>query len=160
MTAQSHWLLLISIALSWPSGFGFCFFFFPSSKGYPKGHPEAESYEADLKHLKEKVLAGADFIITQLFFRSETFIKFMKDCQAIGITCPIIPGIFPIQVKSNNFGLGKHKNVRCFGVRAWASSVNTLQNFPGSEGSKCDRSVGGSPNQTLRHKLKRFSVPI
>ncbi|XP_065506006.1 methylenetetrahydrofolate reductase (NADPH) isoform X2 [Caloenas nicobarica] len=66
--------------------------------GYPKGHPEAESYEADLRRLKEKVLAGADFIITQLFFRSETFLKFMKDCQAIGITCPIIPGIFPIQL--------------------------------------------------------------
>lgn len=65
--------------------------------GYPKGHPEAESYEADLKYLKEKVLAGADFIITQLFFRPETFLKFMRDCQAIGITCPIIPGIFPIQ---------------------------------------------------------------
>ncbi|XP_005528360.1 methylenetetrahydrofolate reductase (NADPH) isoform X4 [Poecile atricapillus] len=65
--------------------------------GYPKGHPEAESYEADLRHLKEKVFAGADFIITQLFFRPETFLKFMKDCQAIGITCPIIPGIFPIQ---------------------------------------------------------------
>ncbi|XP_009579458.1 PREDICTED: methylenetetrahydrofolate reductase [Fulmarus glacialis] len=59
--------------------------------GYPKGHPDAESYEADLRHLKEKVCAGADFIITQLFFR------FMKDCKAIGITCPIIPGIFPIQ---------------------------------------------------------------
>ncbi|XP_071623343.1 methylenetetrahydrofolate reductase (NADPH) isoform X2 [Heliangelus exortis] len=65
--------------------------------GYPTGHPEAESYEADLRHLKEKVFAGADFIITQLFFRSETFLKFMRDCQAIGITCPIIPGIFPIQ---------------------------------------------------------------
>ncbi|XP_034608896.1 methylenetetrahydrofolate reductase isoform X2 [Trachemys scripta elegans] len=65
--------------------------------GYPKGHPEAESYEADLRHLKEKVSAGADFIITQLFFRSKTFLTFMKDCQAIGITCPIVPGIFPIQ---------------------------------------------------------------
>lgn len=65
--------------------------------GYPKGHPEAESYEADLRHLKEKVDAGADFIITQLFFRSETFLQFLKDCRAIGITCPILPGIFPIQ---------------------------------------------------------------
>ncbi|XP_044138018.1 methylenetetrahydrofolate reductase [Bufo gargarizans] len=65
--------------------------------GYPKGHPEAESYEADLKHLKEKVDAGADFIITQLFFRSENFLQFLKDCRAIGITCPILPGIFPIQ---------------------------------------------------------------
>ncbi|XP_072281908.1 methylenetetrahydrofolate reductase (NADPH) [Pyxicephalus adspersus] len=65
--------------------------------GYPKGHPEAENYEQDLKHLKEKVDAGADFIITQLFFRAETFLQFLKDCRAIGITCPILPGIFPIQ---------------------------------------------------------------
>ncbi|KAM4014822.1 methylenetetrahydrofolate reductase (NADPH) [Anomaloglossus baeobatrachus] len=65
--------------------------------GYPKGHPEAESCDADLRHLKEKVDAGADFIITQLFFRSETFLQFLKDCRAIGITCPILPGIFPIQ---------------------------------------------------------------
>lgn len=85
------------------------FLFLIPSKGYPKGHPEAESYEADLKHLKEKVLAGADFIITQLFFRPETFLKFMKDCQAIGITCPIIPGIFPIQVKSSYSGLGRQR---------------------------------------------------
>lgn len=68
------------------------------SAGYPTGHPEAESYEADLQHLKEKVDAGADFIITQLFFRAETFLTFVEDCRAIGITCPILPGIFPIQV--------------------------------------------------------------
>ena len=67
--------------------------------GYPTGHPEAESYAADLRHLKEKVDAGADFIITQLFFRAETFLTFLKDCRAIGITCPILPGIFPIQVR-------------------------------------------------------------
>ncbi|XP_076596827.1 methylenetetrahydrofolate reductase (NADPH) [Chaetodon auriga] len=65
--------------------------------GYPTGHPEAESYEEDLRHLKEKVDAGGDFVITQLFFRAETFLKFLDDCRAIGITCPILPGIFPIQ---------------------------------------------------------------
>lgn len=65
--------------------------------GYPTGHPEAESYEDDLRHLKEKVDAGADFVITQLFFRADTFLKFVDDCRAIGITCPILPGIFPIQ---------------------------------------------------------------
>ncbi|KAM9475824.1 methylenetetrahydrofolate reductase (NADPH) [Clarias gariepinus] len=65
--------------------------------GYPTGHPEAESYEEDLKHLKEKVDAGAHFVVTQLFFRAETFLKFLKDCRAIGITCPILPGIFPLQ---------------------------------------------------------------
>jgi len=65
--------------------------------GYPTGHPEAKVYEDDLMHLKEKVDAGSDFIITQLFFKSATFKKFVDDCRAIGINCPIIPGIMPIQ---------------------------------------------------------------
>ena len=66
--------------------------------GYPTGHPESEVYEEDLQNLKKKVDAGSDFIITQLFFKSETFIKFYHDCRAIGIECPIIPGLLPIQV--------------------------------------------------------------
>ncbi|XP_030842901.1 methylenetetrahydrofolate reductase [Strongylocentrotus purpuratus] len=65
--------------------------------GYPSGHPDAVSYEDDLKCLKEKVDAGADFIITQLFFEAKTFLKFVRDCRAIGITVPIIPGVMPIQ---------------------------------------------------------------
>ena len=65
--------------------------------GYPTGHPDAQSYEDDLLHLKEKVDAGSDFIITQLFFKAATFKKFVDDCRAIGINCPIIPGIMPIQ---------------------------------------------------------------
>lgn len=65
--------------------------------GYPTGHPDCASYEEDLLHLKEKVDAGADFIITQLFFEAQTFLKFVKDCRAIGIVVPIIPGILPIQ---------------------------------------------------------------
>ncbi|XP_060578071.1 methylenetetrahydrofolate reductase (NADPH)-like [Ruditapes philippinarum] len=65
--------------------------------GYPTGHPESESYEEDLQNLKKKIDAGADFIITQLFFKAETFIKFYKDCRAIGIDCPIMPGLLPIQ---------------------------------------------------------------
>ncbi|CAF0724785.1 unnamed protein product [Didymodactylos carnosus] len=64
--------------------------------GYPQGHPEG-SYDDDLRYLKEKVECGADFVITQLFFKAETFLKFEADCRAIGIKCPIIPGIFPIQ---------------------------------------------------------------
>ncbi|XP_055345441.1 methylenetetrahydrofolate reductase (NADPH)-like [Paramacrobiotus metropolitanus] len=65
--------------------------------GYPQGHPDCVNYEDDLRYLKQKVDAGADFIITQLFFKSEEFIKFVKDCRDIGIEVPIIPGIFPIQ---------------------------------------------------------------
>lgn len=68
--------------------------------GYPKGHPDAGSFESDLKFLKEKVSAGADFIITQLFFEADTFCHFVKACSEIGITCPILPGIFLIQVRT------------------------------------------------------------
>ena len=68
--------------------------------GYPTGHPDCPSYEEDLQHLKEKIEAGADFIITQLFFKAETFLKFVRDCRAIGINVPIIPGILPIQVSA------------------------------------------------------------
>lgn len=66
--------------------------------GYPKGHPDAASYEEDLMYLKAKVDAGADLIITQLFFEAEDFLSFQRDCRRIGITIPIIPGIMPIQV--------------------------------------------------------------
>jgi len=65
--------------------------------GYPTGHPDCPSYEEDLRHLKEKVDAGADFIITQLFFKASTYLKYVKDCRDIGINIPIIPGILPIQ---------------------------------------------------------------
>ncbi|KAF7728077.1 hypothetical protein EC973_006715 [Apophysomyces ossiformis] len=65
--------------------------------GHPEGHVDNPDKEADLIHLKEKVDAGADLIVTQLFFDVDIFIDFVKRCRAIGITCPILPGVFPIQ---------------------------------------------------------------
>lgn len=76
--------------------------------GYPQGHPDSSSYEEDLQYLKEKIDAGADFIITQLFFQAHTFLKFQADCRAIGITCPIIPGILPIQVRNHLISSTRH----------------------------------------------------
>jgi methylenetetrahydrofolate reductase (NADPH) len=64
--------------------------------GYPEGHIDCTSYQDDLKHLKEKVDAGADLIITQLFYDIDLFLKFVKDCRELGIKCPIIPGMMPI----------------------------------------------------------------
>ncbi|XP_050587890.1 methylenetetrahydrofolate reductase [Bombus affinis] len=64
--------------------------------GYPEMHPESSSKEMDLIYLKEKVDAGANFIMTQIVFEASIFIKFVNDCRNIGINIPIIPGIFPI----------------------------------------------------------------
>eukprot|EP00761_Pharyngomonas_kirbyi_P009770 gb/GECH01009788.1/.p1 GENE.gb/GECH01009788.1/~~gb/GECH01009788.1/.p1 ORF type:complete len:593 (+),score=137.16 gb/GECH01009788.1/:1-1779(+) len=64
--------------------------------GYPEGHPESDSYYDDLYYLKEKVDAGGDVVITQLFYDCDIFLKFVDDCKSKGINCPIIPGIMPI----------------------------------------------------------------
>ncbi|CAG8563965.1 24393_t:CDS:2, partial [Racocetra persica] len=64
---------------------------------YPEGHPDSDNKAQDLRYLKEKVDAGADFIITQLFYDVDLFIEWEKECRKIGITVPIIPGIMPIQ---------------------------------------------------------------
>jgi methylenetetrahydrofolate reductase (NADPH) len=64
--------------------------------GYPEGHIEAPNLKADMINLKRKVEAGADFIITQLFFNNDAFYNFRDHAMAIGIDVPISPGIFPI----------------------------------------------------------------
>ena len=61
--------------------------------GYPDTHPDACSKAIDLKYLKEKVDAGADFIITQFTFSTTNLLNFIRDCRNIGITIPIIPGV-------------------------------------------------------------------
>ncbi|ORX90153.1 MTHFR-domain-containing protein [Basidiobolus meristosporus CBS 931.73] len=65
--------------------------------GYPEGQPESESKEKDLEYLKLKVDAGSDFVMSQIFFDPQLFLRFVEDCRAIGITVPILPGIMPIQ---------------------------------------------------------------
>lgn len=63
--------------------------------GYPEKHPEAQDLKADLHRLKQKVDAGADFIVTQLFFDNEDFGKFREGCQSLGIEIPIHAGLMP-----------------------------------------------------------------
>ena len=63
--------------------------------GYPEKHPEAPSLEKDIDYLKLKVDAGADFVVTQLFFDNSHYFSFVEKCLAAGIDKPIIAGILP-----------------------------------------------------------------
>ncbi len=64
--------------------------------GYPETHQEAPSPKADLENLRRKVDAGADVVITQLFYDNQDFWRFRDQCDAIGIRVPIVPGILPV----------------------------------------------------------------
>lgn len=63
---------------------------------YPECHPESDNKINEIKHLKEKVNAGAEVLLSQLFFDNEQFFHFVEECQIADINVPIIPGIMPV----------------------------------------------------------------
>jgi len=79
--------------------------------GYPEKHIEAPNLKTDIRNLKAKVEAGADYIVTQMFYDNASFREYERQCREAGITVPIIPGIKPIETVRQLTSLPKHFHV-------------------------------------------------
>ncbi len=90
--------------------------------GYPETHQEAPSPDIDLANLKQKVDAGADVVITQLFYNNDDFFRFRDRCHALGIRRPIVPGLLPV----TNFAQIKRITSLC-GAQLPAPFVSKLE---------------------------------
>jgi methylenetetrahydrofolate reductase (NADPH) len=96
-----------------------------SVAAYPETHPQAASSEADLDNLKRKLDAGATRAITNFFFDTGTFLRFLDRCLAAGITAPVVPGIMPV---TNLAGLQRMAAMSGVGVPDWLARL-----FEGTE---------------------------
>ncbi len=91
-----------------------------SAAAYPETHPTALSPEADLDNLKRKLDAGATRAITQYFFDTDTYLRFLDRCLAAGITAPIVPGIMPV----SNYAQAARFSAMCgASVPAWMGHI-------------------------------------
>jgi methylenetetrahydrofolate reductase (NADPH) len=84
---------LVAFVRAQPKRWDFCI----GAAAYPEGHVETRDLARDLVHLKTKVDAGVDFLVTQLFFDNPRYFGFVERARTAGVTVPILPGIMPIQ---------------------------------------------------------------
>jgi methylenetetrahydrofolate reductase (NADPH) len=120
--------------------------------GYPEKHFEAPNLEIDLLKLKEKVDAGAEYIMTQMFFDNQKFFDFVNACKAMGINVPIIPGLKPITNKKQLSVLP-----RIFHVDIPTDLSNAINKC--KTDADCEQ-VGAEWLIQQSKELKQFSVPV
>lgn len=121
---------------------------------YPEKHPEAESLEADVAKLKLKVDAGAEFLITQLFFDNADYFAFVERARAAGISVPIVAGIMPI----TNVSQIKRFSAMC-GARMPASLLQKLEPVATDADAVCEVGVEHALSQ-CRELLARGAPGI
>ncbi|ARM30673.1 methylenetetrahydrofolate reductase [NAD(P)H] [Prosthecochloris sp. HL-130-GSB] len=97
--------------------------------GFPEGHPQTPNRLAEIRYLKEKVDAGADYIVTQLFFDNRDYFDFVERCALEGINIPIIPGIMPVTTRK---GLIRMSEL-ALGARIPASLLKQVMEAPDDE---------------------------
>jgi methylenetetrahydrofolate reductase (NADPH) len=120
--------------------------------GYPEMHPEATSAEDDIRHLADKVRAGADFVTTQLFFDNKLYFNFVERCRKAGIHQPILPGLLPaISVKQV-----QRMTSRC--KAALPPTLLQRMEAAGAEGPKAEE-VGIAWAVDQIEELLRYGVP-
>jgi methylenetetrahydrofolate reductase (NADPH) len=120
--------------------------------GYPEKHFEAPNLEIDLLKLKQKVDAGAEYIMTQMFFDNQKFFDFVKACKDMGINVPIIPGLKPITNKKQLSVLP-----RIFHVDIPTDLSNELMKCKTDQ--ECEQ-VGAEWLIQQSKELKEFGVPV
>jgi methylenetetrahydrofolate reductase (NADPH) len=119
--------------------------------GYPETHPEAPSRELDLANLKRKVDAGADVVITQLFFENADFFAFREACRSLGIRVPIVPGLMPI----TNFAQIKRFTSMC-GAKLPAELVARLE----TAGDDADRQIAIGVEWAIRQTRELVAAGV
>ena len=120
--------------------------------GYPEKHFEAPNMKTDLKHLKEKVEEGAQYIVTQMFFDNQKYFSFVENCRDIGINIPIIPGLKPITTTSQISTLA-----RIFHIDIPEELVNEIEKCKNNEEA---REVGVEWGIQQSKELMDYGVPV
>jgi methylenetetrahydrofolate reductase (NADPH) len=121
--------------------------------GYPEKHSEAPNMTADLKQLKAKVDAGAQFIVTQMFFDNKKYFEFVDACRKMEINVPIIPGLKPLTTFKQLTVLP-----RTFNVNLPDDLVNEIMKAKGVEEKIFDIGVEWCAQQSI--ELKKAGAPV